>query len=197
MSWPFRSSLWDRLIPQFSERVPFIRHAVIAIGVLSRITIKAASHDALAIDKGDGYPRRLEHQYALQQYGRALNGMRKVIEAGEQDLRTAMIACLLAFSFETLQGRQGPASAIATSGLDLFRNWISGHSEGPGNLSSLSKYDLEDDLIQAFASLDLHVASFLDQRPLAIHQLVIDETVVAISRMPSKFTDLFEAHKYW
>lgn len=196
ISGPFKSSLWGRLIPQISETVPFIRHAVIAIGVLSNISIKAISHEATAADERDGWPQRSKHQYALQQYGKALNGMRKAIEVGQHDLRTAMIACLLAFLFETIQGRQGPASAIATSGLGLFQDYISGYSNRSGTLPSPSYCALEDDLLQAITNLDLHVASFLDQRPLAIHQRVIDDTAVAIFRMPSKFTDLVEARNY-
>ena len=101
------------------------------------------------------------------------------------------------FCFETLQGRQGPASAIATSGLGLFLDYISDYGNKSETLLSPSYCALEDDLVQAVGSLDLHVASFLDQRPLAIHQRVIDETEAAILRMPSIFLDLVEARNYW
>jgi hypothetical protein len=52
---------------------------------------------------------QVEHQYALQQYEKALKGMRRAIENGEHDLRNALLACLLSFSMESLQGRQSPS----------------------------------------------------------------------------------------
>ena len=34
---PFKSSLWGRLVPQASELKPFVRHAMVAIGAITKI----------------------------------------------------------------------------------------------------------------------------------------------------------------
>lgn len=43
----FPSSLWERLIPQISEAEPFVRHAIIAIGALTKQS-KADARQKLA-----------------------------------------------------------------------------------------------------------------------------------------------------
>ncbi len=74
-------------MPQASEAVPFVRHAIIAVAALSKI---AGDADHPLMIRGDGEEAsrlQVEHQYALQQYEKALRGMRRAIENGEHDLR--------------------------------------------------------------------------------------------------------------
>jgi hypothetical protein len=56
---------------------------------------------------------------------------------------------------------------------------------------------LEEDLMQAFTGLDIHVVFFLDRRPLALHQTVIDDTTAIIDKIPFRIKDLVEARYFW
>ena len=73
---PNVTSLWDRIVPQSGEAEPFIVHAIVALGALSKSQtthwLRGSSQDPLVIDS--------HHQYALIQYGKALRGMRLAIE---------------------------------------------------------------------------------------------------------------------
>jgi hypothetical protein len=189
--------LWKRLIPQVSEAVPFVRHAIIAVAAMSKISGGAEHTLVLAGDGEEASPRHREHQYALQQYEKSLKGMRRAVELGEHDLRNTLIACLLTFSFESLQGRQNPACSLASSGVALFHNWISEYTAGLTTCASPNEHMIENDLVQAFVGLDIHVTFFLDRRPLSLHQRVIDDTAGILLSMPSSFKTLCEARTYW
>jgi Fungal Zn(2)-Cys(6) binuclear cluster domain len=66
ISGPFNTGLWNRLMPQASEAVPFVRHAIIAVAALSKITGEA-DHTLMIRGEGKESSRlRLEHRYALQ-----------------------------------------------------------------------------------------------------------------------------------
>ena len=83
ISGPFDTGLWNRLMPQASEAVPFVRHAIIAVAALSKIT-GDAEYTLMRCGEGEeAFRLRIEHQYALQQYEKALKGMRRAIELGE------------------------------------------------------------------------------------------------------------------
>lgn len=193
---PFKSSLWGRLVPQASELEPFVRHAMVAIGAITKISKDARILKSSGQVDCKKHNLDLEHQYALKQYDKALKGMRDATARGEHDLRTALIACLLAFCFETLQGRQGPACALAVSGLTLFYQRDDLHDMSFSGLSR-SSYFLEEELVNAFASLDIQVLFFLDVRPLPMHQRTINDATEALKLMPLKFSSLDEVRFFW
>jgi len=151
----------------------------------------------LSSDGEEGVCLRGEHRYALAQYEKALKGMRRAIELGEHDLRNALLACLLSFSIESLQGRQSPACSLASSGVALFHEWIGKAKPGLTTRASPNEHVIENDLVQAFAGLDIHVAFFLDTRPLELHQRIIDDTAMILQSMPASFDTLCEARTYW
>ena len=189
---PFKSSLWDRLVPQASEVEPFVRHAIVAIGAIANISRDARGF--LMSGKGNYKNQNLdvEHQYALKQYDKALKGMRDAMMRGDHDPRTALIACLLAFCFETWEGRQGPGCTLASSGFTLLHQPNSGHDVCLWNPSKSSHF-LETELVNSLASLDIQVLFFLDERPLAIHQKSINDATEALKLMPLHFSTLDEA----
>ncbi|KAL3424183.1 C6 zinc finger domain protein [Phlyctema vagabunda] len=192
---PCRTSLWNRLIPQASEAHPFIRNAIIAIGAISK-----TSDNDLRLPLSNSVIERHQlaeqRRYALKHYGKALNGMRRAIENGVQDMRFILLGCLLAFCFETLEGRQGPACNLAIGGLALFYDQF-GTCADPSKPSPKAPIPLEIDLVDAFASLDIQALFFLDLRPLRLHQHVIDESSQALAVMPSRFYDLEQARICW
>lgn len=135
------------MIPQASEVAPFVGHAMIAVAALSKISGDAEHALMLAGDGEEGSRLQRDHQYALYQYEKALNGMRRVVELGEHDLRNALLACLLTFSFGSLQGQQSPACGLASSGVALFHDWISESTTGLTTRASPNKHAIENDLI--------------------------------------------------
>lgn len=110
--WDFKNSLWDKLIPQTSEGKPFIRHAMVALGALSKLSVDAKrDHKNLSTDY------KSQYAYALKQYDKALQGMRTAIANWEHDMSKSLIACILVFCFESLLGMIGSAVTNAESGL--------------------------------------------------------------------------------
>lgn len=86
---PFVNPLWGKLIPQMSEREPFVRHAISAIGALGKHgQSRHLQRNVPLTNPGSEY-----YQYALKLYGKSLQGMREAIAAGRHDIRIAMIAC--------------------------------------------------------------------------------------------------------
>jgi hypothetical protein len=168
---------------------------MVAIGAITKVSRDARTSRASGEDGGH-QNLHMEHQYALKQYDKALKGMRDATCRGENDLRTDLIACLLAFCFETLQGRQGPACALAVSGLSLFHQKVDGSEmnfAGP----LIPSYCLEEEIVNAFASLDIQVLFFLDVRSLALHQRIIDDATEALKLIPGKFSCLDQARFFW
>ncbi|RDW62581.1 hypothetical protein BP5796_10883 [Coleophoma crateriformis] len=188
----FKSSLWDRLIPQISEHVPFVRHAIIAIGSLQ----KSRSQQQKSPFSGDDY---VQYQYALKQYDRSLRSMREAIAAGYHDLRKALIACLLVYCFEGILGNQASAIAHAESGLMLLYHWK--HSKTMAKPWKLARTAWEEDYLEreiteAFTALDLQVLCFIDSRSQEIHRQTVQAESALLGTM-SRFTDFAGAKEFW
>ena len=191
---PFKSSLWERLIPQISEREPFIRQAIIAIGAIS----KAGVAFERAVQNADH--QFVEYQYALKQYGKALKGMRDAINGGKHDLRKAMIACLLVFTFEGMLGNQASAAAHAESGLMLLYRYMNGENSTqiPWQIrKDWCDHLLEEELLHTFTILDLQVLLFMDHRSQEVHRKMKDEQNMIISRAPEEFKSLDMVTRLW
>jgi len=193
---PFKTSLWDRLIPQASETEPFVRQMTVAIGALCPMSKDAKRDNEMPYKRSE----TLEYTYALQQYQKALQGMRAAIANGEHDMRKALIACILVFCFESLQGRLGPAVMHAQSGLMLLHQWIKTHLV-PQVPPFMSKqwllYGIDEDIMDAFSALDLHVLFFLDKRSTFVRECLITAGNTHIQEMPVKFGSLQEARVFW
>ena len=84
-----------------------IRELVIAVAALS-IAGKSRNNPKLAkvscwtsISK---YGTNADLEYALTQYGKALNRIQEMVSTGQDSIRIALIAALLIFVFESLHG---------------------------------------------------------------------------------------------
>ncbi|KAG4432316.1 hypothetical protein IFR05_012195 [Cadophora sp. M221] len=194
---PFKTSLWNQLIPQVSEAEPFIRHAITALGAMKKITHGpdnvAGDYQLRATNAPDFY-------YALRQYEKALQGMRKNIADGKKDIQKALIACILVFCFETLTNKMNNAVVNAESGLLLLHFWMRENLPdhvgcNPGK--EWQDHRIEEDLMIAFSGLDLQLLFFRDGRPRRTHEYVIHSANTSISQMPVEFDSLQAAHKFW
>jgi len=133
LSGPFKTTLWDRLIPQAVATEPLIKHAVVAVAALNRSRIDVA--------KGMGKSNP-HHQFALLQYGKALKRIRDTLTEGIKDPRRSLMACMLVFCLECLQGYQSSASNQASVGVALLQRWCS-----DGKVTSHVK-TIEDDICE-------------------------------------------------
>jgi hypothetical protein len=191
---PLNDHVWDRLIPQASEGFPFVRHAIVALGALSRSRrLAGSSKEPPLFD-----PHR---QYALAQYCKALRGMRESLTGDFTDGRKALISCLLVFCFESLQGHPAAASVHAGSLVTTFFQWRWASADSklnspiPGECSQ--RILLEDELTESFAALDTHALLFVDTRPTYIHRKIKTDMNEAVDIMPPEFTTVEECSNYW
>ena len=113
----FDTSIWDTIVLQASEQEHFIKHAIIALGALTK------SHEATTNNKG--VPGRVlisgspHYQVAFQHYGNSIQGIRKACAEQPKSRRTILIACLLAVCFEYYHGNIDLAIAHVKNGIKL------------------------------------------------------------------------------
>jgi Fungal Zn(2)-Cys(6) binuclear cluster domain/Fungal specific transcription factor domain len=188
---PFPNPLWATLIPQISEREPFVRHAIIAIGALGKFQLQRQV-SGTGLDLGD-------YQYALKLYERSLRGMREAIAGGKHDLRNALVACLLVFIFEGMLGNQAAAVVHAESGLNLLFDSAIGTNPGKSWRGQKANAHLhfEADLLEAFSALDLQVLLFVDRRSKATHEKMKIFQSYIIGTLPAEFHSLDQARHFW
>jgi hypothetical protein len=132
LSGPLETTLWERIIPQAVETEPIIKHAVVAVAAFNKSRMDAA--------KGVGKSNP-HHQFALLQYGKALKKIRDTLTGGVSDPRISLMACLLVFCLESLQGYQSSASNQAAVGVALLQRWC---LESKGKLAHFKK--IEEDI---------------------------------------------------
>lgn len=96
----FESDLWSHLVLQACERDDSIRHAIVAIAAL-----KSTATPGHSISYGRGTDNAsAQCGFAFRQYQKALKSMRKASIGGTQDLRTALITCIVIICFESFAG---------------------------------------------------------------------------------------------
>jgi len=178
-----------------------VRDAVIAIAALAQGgKVEEKLMDATTNNAAIPFTRSQYVLYARQQFGRAIMGMRHAISNDQFQLRSALIACLLVICFEVLGGDHFTALTHALSGVKLMQSWLAQNPykkpETEGLVSPASNI-IEDDLVQAFARLDLQVLSYVAPRPIEVHQRLSNEGTDAIKNMPSLFSDVEQARLYW
>ncbi|KAF8865845.1 hypothetical protein BDZ45DRAFT_796096 [Acephala macrosclerotiorum] len=95
-----------------------IRHTIIALAVLkSTSEVAACSGEDKSQCRNDA---QNHHHFALKQYSKAIQSMRKAVLDGKQDLRTTLITCIVIICFETYSGDYESTIKQAIIGLDLI-----------------------------------------------------------------------------
>ena len=95
----FESDLWSHLVLQACERDDSIRHAIVAIAALKSTTTVCTISYRQGTDNAS-----TPQGFAFRQYQKALKSMRKASIGGTQDLRTALITCIVIICFESFAG---------------------------------------------------------------------------------------------
>jgi hypothetical protein len=199
----WETGIWSRLIIEACHQELFTRHAIVSIVALDL----AMEHQALrskASTGGQGeFADNPHHQFALQQYGKALKLMRdSPSEDEENHARKALISCLLIVCFETYRGDPDLAVIQAQSAVQVLTSRLRKNEDKKrrGSTTSATKEKpqvVEDDLINAFARLYKAVMVFRAPRPIELSFLLMPEAAEKLSHMPSISSSLEEAQTYW
>lgn len=181
-----------------------VRHAVIAIGALSKsFEISAPGGPESTAGPCIATSRlvaKLHRQFALSKYSKALEEMKAVARSPAVNIRQALIASLLIFTFESLLGNRHAAISTAQTGFELLQDWMTRNGSSQSNIVGVSSPRpcvVEDDIVRAFGKLDLQICMCVDLRPLKFHVASKDQGTDAIACMPSQFSDLSQARAFW
>jgi hypothetical protein len=199
LSGPFDSALWSRLIPQACQTHPSIRHVVYAVSALSFMfesnqSLSTSSEQKAAVERTEKY-----HHFALQHYSQALHQMRSAASENNENLRIILMACILVVCFETLYGKHESALAQVQTGLGLLNKCFDTDSRPVAkttNTSSPFPCVIEEELVQAFARLDIHVLTYMKSRPTNSHITMTGIVLATLGPMPKYFSSVNEARIY-
>jgi hypothetical protein len=194
----FSQPLWGRLILQACHSESFVREAVVAISA-SRIA-RSGKAGRLGLSMSPVVARHREA--ALVHYGRAITKIKKDLpsERGSKNPRRILIACLLVCCLEGMWGNSFNALAHARSGFQLLRSWIEKNPHVKKDrigIHSPHPEIVEDDIVQAFARLDIQMLTFIDWRTAEEHAVMVGEGEETVEKMPEKFSFLEEARVYF
>jgi hypothetical protein len=176
----------------------FVREAVVAISA-SRIARSGKAGTWSGVGSQSAIVAR-HRKVALVQYGKAIRSMKNDLGGENSNPRKVLIACLLVCCLEGMWGNSFNALTHARSGLQLLMGWVERnpnkrkdrvgiHSPEPGVV--------EDEIVQAFARLDIQMLTFIDVRTTEEHAEMIDEGAETIEKMPTTFSFLEEARIYF
>ena len=189
---------------QASERNSAVRHGIIAIAALD-ITLQL-KHDRLLNHRyGAGtipVDPRTHYQFALRQYGLAIQAMQKETSKGTQDLASMLVTCLVIICFETFQGNSYNALAQINTGLLLIEQAVAQKGDSPSSLvdgvESALVSRVDESLIRAFVRLDLQAMSFIGNltRGIPNPAFRMGSALTSLRDMPIRFNSLSEARNY-
>lgn len=114
-------TFWNRAVVQVSHRASSLRHAVVAL----------ASHWEKVVEPGSrkrNTPAQDCDSYALQQYSKAVTGMRKSLEtAASPSKEELLVSTLLFFCIEMYQSHLDSSLRQLSCGIRLFCDWSNHH----------------------------------------------------------------------
>jgi hypothetical protein len=193
LSGGFDATVWNRVLLSACDNRA-IRQLAIATAALKQATnYHVSSTDA-------------HRDYALRQYGRALQGLRGMLdEPGKHRLRIALLAALLIFCFEMMLGDPKGAVTHLQSAMQIIRGQL---RENPksirwsqprvtkgvflGSRASLP-YIMEDELLEQYASLDRAAVGLISTYFPPFHHSIRNEM---IPEPPRAFTTVTEAREF-
>lgn len=118
---------------------------------------------------------------------------------GDENIRMALISCLLTICFESFHGHHENALKQISLGLILMQNWVEKQNP-PKHAVGLRSPDpnlISDRLFHAFMRLDVAAMHFFDRRPSEFHREQSLEGTETVHNMPEAFYDLEQAGMYF
>jgi hypothetical protein len=172
----FDNSLWNRLVLQICRHEPFVRHAVVAIGAISKsIQIESSMdrpYELVGTTKHENEMANLHRKFAFLEYSKSLKEMKVIISNSDLSPRQALLASLLSFCFENFIGNRPVALYHAQAGHQILQIWLSEHPHNLSHtvgISSPAPHVVEDELVYAFNRLDLQIVTIADARGHKLH----------------------------
>ncbi|KAH8593073.1 hypothetical protein B0O99DRAFT_221502 [Bisporella sp. PMI_857] len=156
LSTGYSTNLWHRIVLQACHTDRSIRRAAVALGALGTVKkcmIYERGSDLYAMSKVQS---SMHYENALRQYDYALNTMRQVLYKQPQGIRELLIACLLVILFEGFQGNLTAVVLHAESGCKILQDWKT-KTQPREKFSVPSATQIENDIVQAFGRLNMHV----------------------------------------
>lgn len=199
LSRPFQSELWSRLVPQACEAHSSIRHAVIAIAGLDMISEKgSSSSNTPNRDRMTAQQTEIYHRFALKQYNKAVNQMLAATTGGSQDVRTVLLTCLIIVCFEAFYGNHESALAQLQVGIGIINKFSNKSGSKPDDPSGLSPYasDVEEELIRAYAHLDINAMMLLRSRRVLSYSPLASSCLRIEPGMPEEFISVQQSKIY-
>lgn len=203
LSGYFDSNVWNRSILQLCHEEVFARQAVIAIGALHTTMEVVQSRPEASIHSK---PRRElglpHHEFALQQYGKALQSMRELSKRKTASwFRNTLLSCLLTTCFENYIGSHDNALAQAQAGIEILtESELRSECRAPDDLTFvMGTYSFDDaDLLGTFARLEASLILFrgTHQAPRRLLPLRKEESAV-FKNIPATFESVREARFCW
>ncbi|KAF8855511.1 hypothetical protein BDZ45DRAFT_595527 [Acephala macrosclerotiorum] len=121
----FEATFWTRLVLQESHNVPAIRHAVVALGAMTK-SLETAPGPGLKVNVLQTADKK-HHENAVLAHIKAIRELNRYISSSNSpQLRYALIACLLFVCFETFQGSQASSIQQTYGGLKLLQSYYLG-----------------------------------------------------------------------
>ncbi|KAF7900419.1 uncharacterized protein EAF01_007721 [Botrytis porri] len=178
----FYSELWSCVILQACHEEPCILQAVCAIGALSRV-MKARKQGHLMTMNDD-------YRFAIQEYGKALGGIKKLIP-----IRMTLLATLLIFSFENFHGNQMAAITQIQSAASLLQAWMKGREKRQITDQTISPAPniIEDAIFATFHSTHIGLVSAIDPTIAQAQDIIHGTQMYIPSLIPTRFTSIDNA----
>jgi Fungal specific transcription factor domain/Fungal Zn(2)-Cys(6) binuclear cluster domain len=162
----FGSSTWN-LVLQACTSEPAVNQAVVALGALyERLSLSLQPSNV-------GDPRLIETDFPLQQYAKALSGLRRYLSTTKDlNLDTVLACALIHISIEVIRNNYVNAVVHLESSLQLLQHSSTeAPSTAPGqsNRKALLKTaKVDSDLARAFLRLDLQASTYQGMRAPAV-----------------------------
>ncbi|KAH6701280.1 hypothetical protein BKA61DRAFT_620453 [Leptodontidium sp. MPI-SDFR-AT-0119] len=203
LSGVFKSSFWDHILVQESSHQSFVRHAIIGIAALNQSAKSShlaqfATGSSKEVWQAEATKQK---EYALEQYGKSIKGMRTIQTTCDAYFRKILISSLLVFVFETIHVQPDSAFWHALIGDRMLCNWAreqwSRRDSRRRGIASPASNVIEDEILLTFCRFDTQILSFVDTRGPQTHANGMREGSITIQEMPVAFSDLAEATTYW
>ncbi|KAK1147857.1 hypothetical protein N8T08_000370 [Aspergillus melleus] len=152
MSGVFQTELWDRIVPQISQSVPVIRHAIAAV---------SAAHESFLCR--DLVSLVANEEFALKQYNKAIKHLIEYLSSPNQTIDFTLITCYLFMCLEMLKGGNMEALNHLESGIRIL------HGRDTASQSSSVMNDIDREL--SHLSLRLNIQLSLHGRQMVVFDL--------------------------
>jgi hypothetical protein len=125
--------------------------------------------------------------------------MRDAITKGDENIRIALVSCLLTICFESFHGHHENALIQMGAGLSIMQDWLKTQqtAKNKSGLRSPNPHVMDDRLFHSFMRLDVAAMHFFDKRSGEFHREQSLEGFETVKHMPESFGDLEEAGIYF